>query len=675
MKKTLIVISFVFVFAFAPILLMAVVQNWSATNLQAVSSFYVGSKNVFSFLDGLVDNQTVTNSIGDSTITQPKLSQALVDFIGSGGSVTNNPDDQTLETTPGMTIALKENYNVAADTNGLKTFNKHDLNNGDQVFIPGLDATSNPTYGGGFFIYADESSYPIDNIEVFDAATAGKVWVREERLRLEPVNVLHAGAIPDGDTDNEAAFENAINLAIDLERNVRIPAAPDSYYVANTVNIISDRVRKSLTIFGDGRRRTILSTDGDTLILVKRYGDPGNTGSTGTWHINLEDFTVTGAGSTTSLGGGIYCDTLLNSTIRRVDALKFKYGIYIDQSNSTVIDQCGASFCQYGVYLFNNVNGTVLNGVTTTNNDSSGIWLATGGGSVRTVIVGGEHGSQRRNITAGTGANFVAIDVNHELNSVACIDMFSSFGTLISGRYLLNGGGAMVRLRGTAPHLALYGTLSISNFNADSIYHHIADLSSGAEIKNYTASRFGLIRVYSALFGRHIYPSFMTIRPDNGLGTPDSTSRGWLYSVHARDATTLSDYLATDVRLGDKTTIARAILTDSWDWVLRNNTGSHARKDRSRFITGFKNFVTDAADHTDVQIPLSDALPDGYDNFYSAIITPQETNGRDVTVVLTGYVATEDTANVRIWHKSDTGGGFTVWLHYLNIIQRPYSSY
>jgi len=57
---------------------------------------------------GIQNNAVTTPKILDANITIPKLSQAVIDLVSSGGNVTNNPDDITLETKPGSVIGVKD---------------------------------------------------------------------------------------------------------------------------------------------------------------------------------------------------------------------------------------------------------------------------------------------------------------------------------------------------------------------------------------------------------------------------------------------------------------------------------------------------------------------------------------------------------------------------------------
>lgn len=182
MKRILIVISFVFTFAFAPILLMAVVQNWSATNLQAVSSFYVGSKNVFSFLAGLdTNNRTVTNSIGDSTITGIKLHPDVLSAIGAGGgwfpdayTIIETNDTLSVDTT----IIVSHVQLTPADTAELKLLYFDGMRDGAIASLKKLSSSASINTGGFFRLHT--GTYTADAYNYFKStANAQKVWIRE----------------------------------------------------------------------------------------------------------------------------------------------------------------------------------------------------------------------------------------------------------------------------------------------------------------------------------------------------------------------------------------------------------------------------------------------------------------------------------------------------------------
>ena len=73
--------------------------SWSGANGKFIPSGYFDDAidtDLDYKVDQIDDNVITTNNILDSTITQSDLSQALQNFIGSGGNITNNPDDETI---------------------------------------------------------------------------------------------------------------------------------------------------------------------------------------------------------------------------------------------------------------------------------------------------------------------------------------------------------------------------------------------------------------------------------------------------------------------------------------------------------------------------------------------------------------------------------------------------
>ena len=67
-----------------------------------------------------IENQAVTTAIiADSNVTMPKLSQTVIDFIGSGGNIVNNPDDVWLASNGSSQITAKDTIkNAVASING-----------------------------------------------------------------------------------------------------------------------------------------------------------------------------------------------------------------------------------------------------------------------------------------------------------------------------------------------------------------------------------------------------------------------------------------------------------------------------------------------------------------------------------------------------------------------------
>lgn len=65
-------------------------------------------------VDQLDDNSVTAATITDSVISLAKMTQAALNYIGSGGNVTNNPDDVTLENSTPTTLGVKDNSITSA---------------------------------------------------------------------------------------------------------------------------------------------------------------------------------------------------------------------------------------------------------------------------------------------------------------------------------------------------------------------------------------------------------------------------------------------------------------------------------------------------------------------------------------------------------------------------------
>lgn len=101
---------------------------------------------------GAVDGEDV---IADEVVNLDHLTQAAYDYIGSGGTVTNNPDDVTLETKAGATLGIREPINddlyMADDKKfyfgtGGDSYFEYDEDGKDVVQYSGVDQNWNGYY-------------------------------------------------------------------------------------------------------------------------------------------------------------------------------------------------------------------------------------------------------------------------------------------------------------------------------------------------------------------------------------------------------------------------------------------------------------------------------------------------------------------------------------------------
>lgn len=110
--------------SFVPCEVLGQIPALSVTKLAAVDSFKVEGQNVTSFFTTLSDsNTTNTSTIGDSTISQQKLTQSLIDVINAagGGSITNNPDEVTITVSGGL-LGVKASSLTTSFLDGSHTF-------------------------------------------------------------------------------------------------------------------------------------------------------------------------------------------------------------------------------------------------------------------------------------------------------------------------------------------------------------------------------------------------------------------------------------------------------------------------------------------------------------------------------------------------------------------------
>jgi len=124
-------------------------------------------KDVTTFFDNLnASNQTLTAAYADSQITLQKMTTAAVNYIGSGGSVTNNPDDITLENKSGSTIGITHSYLV--DTVGVAILDSiQPFKNLD--FVTPQDFGDPDTIGNGSYDDTEEINWALSQ--------TGHVWL------------------------------------------------------------------------------------------------------------------------------------------------------------------------------------------------------------------------------------------------------------------------------------------------------------------------------------------------------------------------------------------------------------------------------------------------------------------------------------------------------------------
>lgn len=298
------------------------------------------------------ENQTTTNAVGDSTISLQKLTQAAYDWIGSGGNVTNNPDDISIETKGGSTLGIKDSYFMAADTNSLKTFS------GTRIYLAELSIGSG--LGPGDYVMKDSTYSEIYKGGAFNHPTNGKQWVLESLSSTNVVNILHFGADPTASTVSTEAFINAHKFAGLIGAEVLWPSGDyriscgrgdGKFWLSGAMNINGQRWIRTLT-----RERTVLypAADNDTVLAMSRTGEEWQGVSS--QGIKIQNIEINGVYGTDSAKVGIFIpesnDSYFgNIMIKDVSRSDTAYGIIIDGPNSVRFEHVVTTRCDYGVSM------------------------------------------------------------------------------------------------------------------------------------------------------------------------------------------------------------------------------------------------------------------------------------------------------------------------------------
>jgi hypothetical protein len=172
-----------------------------------------------------VSGELQNDGIEDSVITLSKFTTAAYNYIGSGGSITNNPDEITLENKSGFTLGIKSAYVIdsltVADSTALIV-----MAGAEGRKIRMLSLVSGSPYGGGELVSTTTASYSKspNGITIFANPTLGVNWVRSDILKRPAfIEGTWGGVIPDDAGSDVAAIQRCIDLA-DSGMTVLLPA-------------------------------------------------------------------------------------------------------------------------------------------------------------------------------------------------------------------------------------------------------------------------------------------------------------------------------------------------------------------------------------------------------------------------------------------------------------------
>jgi len=600
---------------------------------------------------GLEDQSVTTSKLADSSVTQAKVSTALLNLIGSGGAITNNPDDITLENKADSTIGLKENYAVAANIAALESWSKHDLEIGDVVYL--REVTSGQ--GGGHFVLADSATMRskygagiIADTVSFQSGTATKRWFRTEMIESKILRPEWFGAVMDGSTDDAPEIRAVRNHH--FATNFPIIGGAGTYKLDSAIDITNP---------GSG------TSAKEGFVFKGQLGIPTSTGTT-TWlfasgvspAIILDGSTIAGArvystvienltvkSAAADADTGMYINDATTLTFKEFVFDNWKLGILVVDSDNIYAHHFTAGGGDFGMHLSTNANGNTFVECAFTGNDSVGVRLSSNYGN---IFVGGDRGNQPISFEGVTTTVFDVYGGNFESHDSAAFVINTNSTVNIHGSRFLEGSpsGVIGYLHNTT-HMNLYGITFSGWASTDSTF--IMD-NSTCRVLGYGIGENQNIYVWNNTTSvKDIVSELAWVR----TAAISGLDRAKLYYATG-NRTSETDQL---VMLGNvKGTDHAYYLFDGEERYDLNTTPGTApvRKPQVIHVEGYEQFSSGAGDSTEVTVSVHDSTAVTF--YYIASPGIRKRSGDTVTDMygtIKSYSNTYGTITFIIWHKAN----------------------
>jgi len=348
---------------------------------------------------------------------------ASVAFAQSSGGIAINSISRggtgaTTASQARTNLGVSSGYSVVAATvAALKATTVSGLADGTVIYVLGYAAAGDG--GGGMFRYDLASAVTPDNGTIVSPNSGSGRW---KRHIAGSINVKWFGAKGDQTTDDTAAIQAAVNVAVANNAAVYFPKStgPDGLYLITSTISVSGRCR----IFGDGMNISgIFCSECDGLSV-----------SGGTSFVTIENLaiyrTVLNANSKTGIlasgTSGSRCD---NITIRNVWIDGFNYGVSLDWASALRMENVKCNRVYNG---FHATGGGVNNFISACHfvgkqvSGGNGIYIDGTGAAPEAYLI-------RDCLVYGFDVGLSSFNCTHSVLAECVLDYCTVFGVVLNG--------------------------------------------------------------------------------------------------------------------------------------------------------------------------------------------------------------------------------------------------
>lgn len=610
-----------------------------------------GSVTTGEILDGTIkeadlsDGSVTSAKVLDSTLVTADLNVSLLNYINAagGGSITNNPDNVTLENKTGSTIGIKDDYRVYPDT--ITMSNAVYDTSGVVVNLKQLSSAN--TKGGGQFVTRPAAEYAVDGINIFASGNASYEWVRQEVLQGGLVNVEWAGAIP-GSGDDTADMQSAANAADAL--NLPGIYVPEGIFnVSDPLVLPSSKQQNEDFVFqGAGRHRTyIVATD-------TAFGQ-ANVGYTR--GIAIHDMTIQGPGKGTAGSIGLVLSYYSNPKFSNLYIENFEKCIDTDRLEGALFERVWMEDNVWGAYMM----GSTQNGITF----QDCYWGASDSSQVRVTncnalkFDGGE---------AGNAPIFIELGVFGSSSSFGNVEITGMNIESVDSTFFIVHNLSDLKVSGTKLLLGVPGSIAYSGYSYGNsrLLLERSFLSNGYFYSEGANSRVLVagqqqgssnIQVYRAAANRWVAAAIWDDVADNAIPTPDSSKVGRLIRAYSRTSTNVPERYYMYHRFSTDE-FARTNLLSGSDWRGAITDVQPAPVPNIRFVTKYFNVTFGATGDSTIYTAILDT--NGWTTIYYANAVWDDAGNAGFKKISFGGWSTSDgaagagTVDLIFLHNGDT---------------------